>query len=53
MHNLFLDFEPGANSVTKSLILLALYSAVKQCYTVFADGKFQFVLEFFTVGTVF
>ena len=37
MHNLFLDFEPDANSVTKSLVLLALYSTVKQCYTVFAD----------------
>ena len=39
MHNLFLDFEPEAKSVTKSLILLALYSVVKQCYTIFADGK--------------
>ena len=53
MHNLFLDFEPEANTVTKSLILLALYSVVKQCYTVFADGKIQFVLEFLTVGTIF
>ena len=51
--NLLLDFEPEAKSVTKSLILLALYSVVKQCYTVFADGKIQFVLEFLTVGTIF
>jgi hypothetical protein len=51
--NLFLDFEPEAKPVTKSLILLALYSVVKQCYTVFADGKIQLVLEFLTVGTSF
>ena len=51
--DLFLDFEPEANEVTKSLIWLALYSVVKQCYTVFADGKIQFVLEFLTVGIVF
>ena len=46
MHTLFLDFEPEATTVTKSLILLAFYSVVKQCYMFLPMVKFNLFLTF-------